>query len=63
MSISGIPSTIFSPSQSTSVTNTIQPEFQQLGQSLQSGNFVGAIGVCQFAAGVFAVGFEQGTEN
>jgi hypothetical protein len=42
MSISGIPSTIFSPSQSTSATNTIQPEFQQLGQSLQSGNLSSA---------------------
>ncbi len=42
MSISGIPNSIFSPSQSSSATNTIQQEFQQLGQSLQSGNLSSA---------------------
>ena len=42
MSISGIPSSIFSPSQSTSASNPIQQQFQQLGQSLQSGNLSSA---------------------
>ncbi len=42
MSISGIPSSIFSPSQSTSASNPIQQQFQQLGQSLQTGNLSSA---------------------
>jgi hypothetical protein len=42
MSISGVPSSIFSPSQSTSASSTIQQEFKQLGQSLQSGNLSSA---------------------
>ena len=42
MSVSGIPSSIFSPTQSTSASNSIQQQFQQIGQSLQSGNLSSA---------------------
>jgi hypothetical protein len=42
MSGSGIPGSIFSPLQSTSASNPIQQQFQQLGRSLQSGNLSSA---------------------
>jgi hypothetical protein len=42
MSISAIPSSIFSPYQPTSTATSVQKEFQQLGQALESGNLSSA---------------------